>query len=281
MSDQLKTQHVSLEAKDPFELRVDLGKHVPETEVRTALVSGDMGFVHSFTTGSTVDGPGVRVVAWLTGCQFRCLYCHNPDTWRMTNGVPVTMERAKAELGKYRHGLKMMKGGFTISGGEPLMQDRFVVKLFIAAHAMGIHTALDSNGYLGDRLTDGDLEKIDLVLLDIKSWDPERHRQLTGMNVEPVLNFARRLASRRKPVWLRYVLVAGLTDDPEDIAHTANFTGGLGNVERVDVLPFHQMGAFKWKQLGIEYKLQDAEPPSKETVERVCAQFRGEGLKVC
>lgn len=281
MSDQLKTQQVSLEAKDPFELRVDLGKHVPETEVRTALVSGDMGFVHSFTTGSTVDGPGVRVVAWLTGCQFRCLYCHNPDTWRMTNGVPVTMERAKAELGKYRHGLKMMKGGFTISGGEPLMQDRFVVKLLTAAHAMGIHTALDSNGYLGDRLSDGDLEKIDLVLLDIKAWDPERHHQLTGMDVEPVLNFARRLASRRKPVWLRYVLVSGLTDDPEDIAQTAHFTGSLGNVERVDVLPFHQMGAFKWKQLGIEYKLQDAEPPSKETVERVCAQFRGEGLKVC
>jgi len=280
MSDQLKAKQVSLEAKDPFELRVDLGQHVPETEVRTALVSGDMGFVHSFTTGSTVDGPGVRVVAWLTGCQFRCLYCHNPDTWRMTNGVPVTVERAKAELGKYRHGLKVMKGGFTLSGGEPLMQDRFVIKLFTAAQAMGIHTALDTNGYLGDRLTDGDLEKIDLVLLDIKASDPERHRHLTGMDVEPVLNFARRLASRKKPVWLRYVLVAGLTDDPEDIAKTAHFTGGLGNVERVDVLPFHQMGAFKWKQLGIEYKLQDAEPPSKETVERVCAQFRGEGLKV-
>ena len=280
MSDQLKAKQVSLEAKDPFELRVDLGQHVPETEVRTALVSGDMGFVHSFTTGSTVDGPGVRVVAWLTGCQFRCLYCHNPDTWRMTNGVPVTVERAKAELGKYRHGLKVMKGGFTLSGGEPLMQDRFVIKLFTAAQAMGIHTALDSNGYLGDRLTDRDLEKIDLVLLDIKSFDPERHRHLTGMEVEQVLNFARRLASRRKPVWLRYVLVAGLTDDLEDVAQTASFVASLGNVERVDVLPFHQLGAFKWKQLGIEYKLQDAEPPPKETTERVCAQFRDKGLKV-
>ena len=280
MSDHPKAQQVTLEAKNPFELRVDLGQHVPETDVRTALASGDMGFVHSFTTGSTVDGPGVRVVAWLTGCQFRCLYCHNPDTWRMTNGVPVTVEGAKVQLRKYRHGLKMMKGGFTISGGEPLMQERFVIKLFTAAQAMGIHTALDSNGYLGDRLTDADLAKIDLVLLDIKSWDPERHRHLTGMDVEPVLNFARRLASRKKPVWLRYVLVAGLTDDPEDIAQTAHFTGGLGNVERVDVLPFHQMGAFKWKQLGIEYRLQDAEPPSKETIEKVCAQFRGEGLKV-
>ena len=278
MSDHLKAQQVSLEANSPFELRVDLGQHVPETDVRTALASGDVGFVHSFTTGSTVDGPGVRVVAWLTGCQFRCLYCHNPDTWRMTNGVPVTVERAKAQLGKHRHGLKIMKGGFTISGGEPLMQDRFVVRLFTVAKAMGIHTALDSNGYLGNRLTDEDLEKIDLVLLDIKAWDSERHRQLTGMDVDLVLNFARRLASRKKPVWLRYVLVAGLTDDPEDIAQTANFSGVLGNVERVDVLPFHQMGAFKWKQLGIRYTLEEVLPPSTDLIERTVAIFRAEGL---
>src|SRR5688500_4301910 len=166
MSDSPKVQPVDLEAKSPFELRVGLSQDVPETDVRTALATGDMGFVHSFTTGSTVDGPGVRVVAWLSGCQFRCLYCHNPDTWRMTNGVPVTLERAKAQLAKYRQGLKIMKGGLTVSGGEPLMQDRFVVKLFTAAKALGIHTALDSNGYLGDRLTDQDLETIELVLLD-------------------------------------------------------------------------------------------------------------------
>src|SRR6185312_9261511 len=119
----------------PYDLRVSLGDWVGEKGIRTALETGECGFVHSFTTGSTVDGPGVRVVAWLTGCQFRCLYCHNPDTWKLTNGVPVTVERAKGELGKYRHGLKMMKGGFTVSGGEPLMQDRFVVKLLTAAQA--------------------------------------------------------------------------------------------------------------------------------------------------
>jgi pyruvate formate lyase activating enzyme len=280
MSDNPQAQPIPLEAKNPFELRVDLGRDVPETDIRTALATGDMGFVHSFTTGSTVDGPGVRVVAWLTGCQFRCVYCHNPDTWRMTNGVPVTVERAKAELGKYRHGLKMMKGGLTISGGEPLMQDRFVVKLFTTAQGMGIHTALDSNGYLGDRLTDEELEKIDLVLLDIKAWDPELHRRVTGMEVGPVLDFARRLAVQRRPVWLRYVLVAGLTDDPDEVTHVADFTAKLGNVDRVDVLPFHQMGAFKWKQLGLEYTLRDAEPPAREIVERVCAQFEAAGLKV-
>jgi pyruvate formate lyase activating enzyme len=280
MENDPKLQQVALEAKSPFELRVDLGRHVPETEVRAALASGDMGFLHSFTTGSAVDGPGVRVVAWLTGCQFRCLYCHNPDTWNMMNGVPVTLERAKTQLGKYRHGLRIMKGGLTVSGGEPLMQHRFVLKLLAAAQAMGIHTALDTNGCLGVRLTDQDLERIDLVLLDIKAWDQERHRQLTGMDSGPVLDFARRLAARRRPVWLRYVLVPGWTDDPDDIARLAEFTAGLGNVERVDVLPLHQMGAFKWKQLGIDYKLQDVEPPSKETVERTCARFRAAGLKV-
>ena len=280
MENDPKLHQVALEAKSPFELRVDLGRHVPETEVRAALASGDMGFLHSFTTGSAVDGPGVRVVAWLTGCQFRCLYCHNPDTWNMMNGVPVTLERAKTQLGKYRHGLRIMKGGFTVSGGEPLMQHRFVLKLLTAAQAMGIHTALDTNGCLGVRLTDQDLERIDLVLLDIKAWDQERHRQLTGMDSGPVLDFARRLAALRRPVWLRYVLVPGWTDDPDDIARLAEFTAGLGNVERVDVLPLHQMGAFKWKQLGIDYRLQDVEPPSKETVERTCAQFRAAGLKV-
>src|SRR6187397_268212 len=138
----------ALEAASPFELRVGLGKHVPESDMRTALASGDIGFLHSFTTGATVDGPGVRVVAWTAGCNWRCQYCHNPDTWNMTNGMPVPLARATEELRKYRHGLKIMNGGLTISGGEPLMQARFVVKLFTAAKAMGIHTALDTNGYL-------------------------------------------------------------------------------------------------------------------------------------
>ena len=171
--------------------------------------TGDMGFLHSFTTGSTVDGPGVRVVAWTTGCQWRCLYCHNPDTWSMTNGMPVTLDRATDELRKYRHGLKVMSGGFTLSGGEPLMQDRFAVKLFSCRKAMGIHTALDTNGYLGSRLSDAELEQIDLVLLDIKMWDPERHRHLTGMDNTPALDFARRLADRKRPIWVRFVLVPG------------------------------------------------------------------------
>jgi len=270
---------VTLEAKSPYELRVDLGKGVPETDVRTALATGDMGFLHSFTTGSTVDGPGVRVVAWTTGCMYRCLYCHNPDTWTMSNGVPVTIARATEELRKYRHGLKVMSGGFTLSGGEPLMQHRFVVKLLSAAKMLGIHTALDTNGFLGERLTDADLQAIDLVLLDIKTWDQERHRQLTGMDVAPTLEFVRRLALHKRPIWLRYVLVPGLTDDAEGIREIARFAAELGNVQRVDVLPFHQMGRYKWQKLGIAYELDNVEPPSTELIERTCAAFRKVGLK--
>src|SRR5579885_2464378 len=130
---QIKSEPmINLEAQSPFELRVNLGRNVRDAEVRAALASGDMGFLHSFTTGSTVDGPGVRVVAWTTGCMFRCLYCHNPDTWSMSNGIPVSIQRATEELRKYRLGLKIMSGGFTLSGGEPLMQHRFAVKLFRA-----------------------------------------------------------------------------------------------------------------------------------------------------
>ena len=172
-----------------------------------------------------------------------------------------------------------MGGGFTLSGGEPLMQARFAVKLFIAARGMGIHTTLDTNGYYGSRLTDDELDLIDLVMLDMKTWDPERHKRLTGMDVAPTLEFARRLGVRKKPMWVRYVLVPGLTDDPDDVAKTAAFAAGLGNVERVDVLPFHQMGRYKWQKLGIPYTLDETAAPSPDLVERTLAIYREQGLK--
>ena len=279
MSTEQSVQAEPLEAESPFELRVNRGPFIPEYTVKGALETGDVGFLHSFTTGSTVDGPGVRVVGWTAGCQWRCLYCHNPDTWNITNGTPVTLAQAVEELGKYRHGLKTMGGGFTLSGGEPLIQHRFAVRLFAAAREMGVHTALDTNGYLGDHLGDSELELIDLVLLDIKGWDRERHRRLTGRDVGQTLDFALRLAERRRPVWLRYVLVPGLTDDAEEIGNVARFAASLGNVERVDVLPFHQMGRFKWASLRMAYALPDVQPPAPEAVERACDLFRAEGLK--
>jgi pyruvate formate lyase activating enzyme len=268
----------TLETASPFELRVGLGRDMPEEQVRAALTSGDMGFLHSFTTGSAVDGPGIRVVAWTAGCMWRCVYCHNPDTWTMSNGLPVTIARATDELRKYRFGLQAMRGGVTLSGGEPLMQHRFAVKLLGAARALDIHTALDTNGYYGEKLGDEELDGIDLFLLDLKAWDGERHRRLTGMDNGPALAFARRLAARKRPVWVRFVLVPGWTDDPDDMAAIARFAAGLGNVERVDVLPFHQMGRFKWKELGLDYRLHDVAPPPAAAVQEACAAFRAVGL---
>ena len=279
MTEQIVATETPLESTSPFELRVDLSKGISESIVKKALETGDIGFLHSFTTGSAVDGPGVRLVAWTAGCQFRCLYCHNPDTWNMMNGMAIPLERAVAAISKYRHGLKIMSGGFTLSGGEPLMQDRFVVRLLTAVKEMDVHTALDTNGYLGERLSDEELEQIDVVLLDIKSWGRERHLHLTGKDVGPTLAFARRLAQRKRSIWLRYVLVPGLTDDENDIMQIAEFAAGLGNVERVDVLPFHQMGRHKWQKLGIDYKLDEVRPPSNEVVQRTCEQFRTAGLK--
>jgi pyruvate formate lyase activating enzyme len=277
MARNVAVQQPALDAMSPFEMRVNLGQHVPETDVRTALATGDLGFLHSFTTGSTVDGPGVRVVAWTSGCMWRCRYCHNPDTWTMTNGIPVTIAQATGELQKYRHGLKVMGGGFTLSGGEPLMQHRFAVKLVAAATAMGIHTCVETNGFFGDRLSDAEIDSIDLVMLGMKA-SPERHRALTGMDFTETRAFAQRLAARKRPMWVRFVLVPGLTDDPAEIASIATFAAGLGNVQRVEVLPFHQMGRFKWKQLGIPYTLEHTQPPNAEEIERACAVFRAAGL---
>ena len=270
---------VSLHAESPFEMRVHLGEGMPDTDVRSALKSGNLGFLHSFTTGSAVDGPGLRVVAWTTACMFRCRYCHNPDTWTLSNGIPVTLERAAEELRKYADGLKAMKGGFTLSGGEPLMQDRFAVRLFAAAKEMGVHTAIETNGFYGDRLSDDELKLIDLVILDMKAFSPQQHQRVTSIeHNDEVLAFARRLAEMKRPLWLRYVLVPGLTDSPEEMDALANFGAALGNVERVEVLPFHQMGRYKWEKLGLDYTLDDTQPPTNEAVAKAVAIFRAHGL---
>jgi pyruvate formate lyase activating enzyme len=278
MSAEASPQTVPLEAKSPFELRVDLSRNTPESVIKQALATGDTGFLHSFTTGSTVDGPGVRLVPWTAGCHFKCSYCHNPDTWNMMNGMPVTLERAIEEIRKYRHGLEVMDGGFTLSGGEPLRQDRFAVRLFDAAKKMDVHTALDTNGSLGERLSDEELENIDLVLMSIKSVDSAKHLKITGKEAGPTLEFARRLASMKRPMWLRFVLVPGLTDSEEDLEEMANFVADLGNCERVDMLPFHQMGRYKWERLGLDYTLANVDPPSAEGVERACERFRAKGI---
>ena len=269
----------SLEAKSPFEMRVHLGDDVPETDVKSALKTGDMGFLHSFTTGSFVDGPGIRLVAWTTSCMFRCRYCHNPDTWTLSNGIPVTLDQAVEEVRKYSDGLKRMGGGFTLSGGEPLMQDRFAVRLFDAVKQMGVHTAIETNGFYGERLTDAELKQIDLVILDMKAHSLDRHKAVTGIGNADVLEFCDRLASLRRPMWLRYVLVPGLTDLPEEMAAVAAYGASLGVVERAEILPFHQLGKYKWERLGLDYQLAETEPPTNESIATAVAIFREAGLK--
>ncbi len=272
---------VPLEAKSPYEMRVHLGDEMGDTDVRTALKTGDMGFLHSFTTGSAVDGPGIRLVAWTTACMFRCQYCHNPDTWTLSNGIPVTLANGISEIQRYANSLKRMKGGFTLSGGEPLMQDRFVVRLLEATHAMGVHTALETNGFFGERLSDEELGYIDLILLDMKAFTLDQHKRVAGINNEPVIGFAERLAALKRPMWLRYVLVPGLTDIPEEMAQLADFVAGLGVVERVEILPFHQLGEYKWKKLGLDYQLEGVEMPTRDQVEAAITIFASRGLMAC
>jgi pyruvate formate lyase activating enzyme len=264
----------------PFDLRLSMAEKVDEMDIKSALESGEWGFIHSFTTGSAVDGPGVRLVAWLTGCQFRCVYCHNPDTWKLTNGMPVPLKRAVEVVGQYRNSLRTMKGGLTISGGEPLLQYAFLSKLFPEIKKLGVHTALETNGYFGERLTDIDLESIDLVMLGLKAIEPELHQRLTNMDNKPLHEFARRLAAKKHPVWIRFVIVPDWTDNLDEIGRMADFAAELGNVQRVDLLPFHQMGRFKWEKLGMDYQMRDAEPPSTETIAQAVARFRAVGLNV-
>jgi pyruvate formate lyase activating enzyme len=278
VSIQTAPEPTPLEAASPYEMRVHLGEGVPDTDVRSALKTGDMGFLHSFTTGSAVDGPGIRLVAWTTACMFRCQYCHNPDTWTLANGIPVTLEHAVDEVQLYANGLKAMHGGFTLSGGEPLMQDRFAARLFAAVKRMGVHTAMETNGYYGDRMSDEELRNIDLVILDMKAFTRDQHRRVTGLHNDEVLEFCERLAKLKRPMWLRYVLVPGLTDDTEEMRKVAAFGASLGTVEKVEILPFHQLGQYKWERLGLDYALESTSPPSTEQVAKAVEIFREAGL---
>lgn len=242
-----------------------------------AMQRGEVGYIHSYTTGSALDGPGLRFVLWTTGCPFRCQYCHNPDTMKLHNGEYRSFDDIMGEIGKYERFLRLTHGGVTISGGEPLVQKPFVQRIFRDCKRRGLHTALDTNGFLGAQLSDEDLESIDLMLLDIKSWDRATHRQVTGCDIDPVLQFARRLDALNRSTWIRFVLVPGLTDDRENIAGIADFVATLHNIERVEVLPFHQMGAYKWQQLGLGYQLADVAAPTPEAVADAVNIFRERG----
>ncbi len=238
------------------------------------------GWIHSYETGSTVDGPGIRITAFMSGCLLRCQYCHNPDTWHLKDGTRIDLTDAIERLAQFAGPLRHMGGGLTISGGEPMVQMEFTRGLFRAAKEMSLHTALDTSGYLGDRCDDGYLDLVDLLLLDIKSGNPETYRRATGKELAPTLRFADRLAAKGKPVWIRFVLVPGLTDDPANIEAVGRIVAPMRNVEWLEVLPFHQMGAFKWSALHLDYPLQNTPTQTPEQVEVAMEILRSAGCRV-
>lgn len=241
----------------------------------------EIGYYHSYEITGAVNGPGVRFTLYLSGCALRCQYCANADTWTMRNGRRVTLGRMMDEVAKYADFVTTAHGGITVSGGEPMLQIRFLEALLRRCKEdLGLHTAVDTSGFLGARATDEFLDLVDLFLLDIKSGDPETYRVVTSADLDPTLRFARRLSQRGKRMWIRFVLVPGLTDAPANVEAVAAFAETLSGVERVEVLPFHQLGASKWAELGLAYQLSDVEPPSADLIARVENQFRSHGLNV-
>lgn len=241
--------------------------------------SGELASMHSWELVTGVDGPGTRMTVFLSGCPLRCLYCHNPDTMFAAKGQPVRLDDLVNRLKRYRMIFRTTGGGLTVSGGEPLMQPAFVGRLLHEAQQLGIHTAIDTSGFLGVNASDALLDDLDLVLLDIKSGIPEVYKKATGRELQPTLDFARRLSERgTEEVWIRFVLVPGLTDAVENVEAVAGIVEQISVVTRVEVLPFHQMGRDKWVTLDLPYELAETSPPSKELTDRVREQFRTRGI---
>ncbi|MGX9890970.1 pyruvate formate-lyase-activating protein [Streptomyces sp. NPDC002276] len=236
------------------------------------------GRIRSWDLSTGVDGPGTRFVLFVSGCPLRCLYCANPDTWHMRDGREVTVDEVMAEIEKYRVFITTAGGGVTVTGGEPLLQSAFTGEVLRRSKEAGPHTALDTSGFFGARASDQLLADTDLVLLDIKSFHITAYRHLTGGELVPTLNFATRLDRLGVRMRIRYVLVPGWTDDAESVEGLADLVWGLGSVDRVDILPFHKLGATKYEALGVPFPLRDSPVPTPELVERVRAQFRAHGL---
>jgi pyruvate formate lyase activating enzyme len=277
--EQTMSQLGTLEAGSRHDLRVGISPDAPdEADVRDQ--EGAFGYVHSYETSSRYDGPGLRVVLFVSGCLLRCTYCHNPDTWHLKDGTYVSAQQVLDRLAQFAPAIKSLDGGLTISGGEAMVQMAFTGRIFAGAKKMGLHTAIETSGFLGDRVDERYLSNLDLVLLDIKSSDPETYKRATGRDLAPTLRFAERLAAMGKPTWVRFTLVPGLTDDPANVDGLAHFVAPMKNVEWVEIQPFHQLGAFKWKAMNLEYKHADTQPPTPELKARVLDQFRTAGCRV-
>lgn len=237
---------------------------------------------HSYESCGTVDGPGIRFILFLQGCLMRCLYCHNRDTWDLHAGNEITVEELMKEVKTYRHFMNATGGGVTASGGEAILQAEFVRDWFRACKAEGINTCLDTNGFVRhyDHIIDELIDVTDLVLLDLKQLNDNIHKNLIGVSNKRTLEFAQYLAKRNTPVWIRYVVVPGYTDFDEDVHKLGQFIQPMKNIEKVELLPYHKLGAHKWETMGEEYKLNDVNPPTKESLAHIKEILEGYGLTV-
>ena len=238
------------------------------------------GRIHSIETCGAVDGPGLRYIVFTQGCPLRCKYCHNPDTWKLNDGKETTTEELITDIVKYKSFMKASNGGVTVSGGEPFAQPEFLKDLLIKCKEEGLHTTIDTSGYVNLSIADPILDYTDLALLDIKSYNKDVFKELTGVPLDRTLEFAKHLEKRGIPIWIRYVYVPDLTDNVSDIEDLAKFLTTLNNVQRIDVLPFHKMGEYKWEQLGYDYALTDTKKPSVEETNTAIAIFKKYNLPV-
>jgi len=220
-----------------------------------------------------VDGPGIRYVVFFAGCNLRCKYCHNPDTWKLKDGAPYTVGEVLRDIKKYRSYLHFSDGGVTITGGDPFVQPLFLVELLKACKSEGFHTAVDTSGYAPPESVRSVLQYTDLLLLDIKSINPIVYKDVTGVSLEPTLETLRLARKMEVPTWVRFVLVPGLTDDEADLRAMAAFLRGFPNVEKVEVLPYHELGKYKWKELDLVYELDGVRPPTGAELARVRGIF--------
>lgn len=239
------------------------------------------GYIHSIETYGTVDGPGIRYIVFMQGCPMRCLYCHNPDTWTpIGNSKEMTVEELMEDVVKYKSFMNASGGGITVSGGEPLMQADFVTELFKACHKEGIHTALDTSGGIHLNISKKVLEYTDLLILDIKSINPETFLKVTSVKIDNTLKMAEYASENNIKMLIRFVLVPDLTDDMEDIRKLAEYIKTLNSVELVEILPFHKMGEYKWEELGLYYTLKDTQEPSEKLVKEAIDIFKEVGVNV-
>jgi len=268
-----------IEAGSRHDLHVGISPDAPDESQLKDEADGAFGYAHSYETASRYDGPGLRVVLFVSGCLLRCSYCHNPDTWHLKDGTYIAAQEVIDRLASFAPALKDLGGGLTISGGEPMVQLAFTQRILAGAKQLGLHTAIETSGFLGDRADERYLSVLDLVLLDIKSSNPETYRSVTGRDLTPTLRFASRLAAIGKPAWVRFTLVPGFTDDPANVEGIAKFVAPMRNVEWVEVQPFHQLGAFKWKAMNLEYKHAYTPSPTPDLIDRVVQQFRAAGCR--